>query len=173
MFTSFHSLVHFYLLRNHLQNYISRKNSSREFLKVVFSLKPGIVEFWSAKKVVVNQLPLEHGLSVEMQPSNRKPDDKALVTWLLDLKVSIVLSLTWTTSCFSTSMYIKIISIPFSLVLGLALRHLVITPAMTSPATLHHNQHLFNLNSSKLNLNQFEFLKKHHLPVGQVKNILH
>ena len=79
MFTSFHSLVHFYLLRNHLQNYISRKNSSREFLKVVFSLKLGIVEFWSAKKVVVNQLPLEHGLSVEMQPSNRKPDDKALV----------------------------------------------------------------------------------------------
>ena len=122
-----------------LQNYVSRKNSSREFLKVVFSRKPGIVEFWSPKKIAVNQLPLEYGLAVEMQPSNRKPDKKALVMWLLDFKVSIVLSLTWTTSCFSTSMYIKIISIPFSLVLGLALRHLVITPAMTSPATLHNN----------------------------------
>ena len=143
MFTSFHSFVHLYFnWEIGFKITFQGKNSLREILKVVFSLKPGIVEFWSAKKFAVNQLPLEHGLAVEMQPSNSKPDDKALVTWLLDLKVSIASSLTWTTSCFSTSMYIKIISIPFSLVLGLALRHLVITPAMTSPATLHYNQHV-------------------------------
>ena len=48
------------------------------------------MEFWRAKKFAVNQLPLNHGLAVEMQPSNRKPGNKALVTRLLDLKVPTI-----------------------------------------------------------------------------------
>ena len=44
--------------------------------------------FQGAKKLAVNHLPLERGLDVQTWTSNRKPDGKALVTWLLDVRGS-------------------------------------------------------------------------------------
>ena len=40
------------------------------------------------KNLAVNHLPLERGLAVQTWTSNRKPDGKALITWLLDFRGS-------------------------------------------------------------------------------------
>ena len=42
--------------------------------------------FSGAKNLAVNHSPLERGLAVRTSTSNCKPDGKALVTWLLDVR---------------------------------------------------------------------------------------
>lgn len=44
--------------------------------------------FQGAKNLAVNHLPLEGGLAVQNETSNRKPNGKALVTWLPDVRGS-------------------------------------------------------------------------------------
>ena len=54
----------------------------------MFCFKRGIVMFQGAKNLAVNRLPLERGLAVQMWTSNRKPDSKAMVTWLFNVRGS-------------------------------------------------------------------------------------
>ena len=69
--------------------------------------KRGTVVFSGAKNLAVNHSPLERGLAVRTSTSNCKPDGKAPVTWLLDvrdsrgmsknldLNVSYIVALVW------------------------------------------------------------------------------
>ena len=44
--------------------------------------------FSGAKHLAANHVPLERGPAVQTWTSNRKPDGKALITWLLDVRGS-------------------------------------------------------------------------------------
>ena len=63
-------------------------NEQKSSKKSYFFFKRRIVMFYGAKNFAVNHLPLECGLVVHTWTSNRQPDGKGLVAWLLDVRSS-------------------------------------------------------------------------------------
>ena len=64
---------------------ITKQKSSK---KLYFFSNVGLWCFRVQKNLAVNIWSLERGLAVQTWTSNRKPDGKALVTWLLDVRGS-------------------------------------------------------------------------------------
>ena len=63
-------------------------NEQKSSKKSYFFSNVALWYFKVQKNFAVNHLPLERGLAVQTWTSNRKPDGKGLVTWLLDIRGS-------------------------------------------------------------------------------------